>query len=115
MLTTAWMGTALMTDYGDIARLLRSRLAELTGRAEAVEDELRHPLDADSEEQATDLADDEALAGTDNVLRREIGEIRAALLRIEDGSYGTCASCGSAISARRLEVQPTATRCITCA
>lgn len=104
-----------MTDYDEIARGLRSRLKELTGRAEAVEDELRHPLDADSEEQATDLADDEALAGMDTVFRQEIAEIRDALLRIEKGTYGTCASCGAAISRRRLEVQPTAARCIACA
>lgn len=104
-----------MTDYSNVAAQLEARLAELTGRAEAIEDDLRHPLDADSSEQAADLADDEALAGVDEVLRREIREIREALLRIERGEYGACVSCGEGISPKRLEALPTAVRCINCA
>lgn len=104
-----------MTEYSDLAEILRKRLADLLERAEAVEDDLRHPLEADSSEQAIDLADDEALAGVDDVLRQEIGQIRAALLRIENGFYGTCSSCGKPIARARLEARPIATRCIECA
>ena len=88
---------------------------ELTGRAEAIEDDLRHPLEADSAEQAIDLADDEALASLDEVIRQEIVQVKAALLRIENGTYGTCAVCGDDIAADRLKALPTATRCIGCA
>ena len=104
-----------MTDNKQVEELLRSRLAELTGRAEAIEDDLRHPLDADSSEQAIDLADDEALTGIDNVIRQEIHEIREALLRIERDEYGVCVSCGDDINPERLKALPTATRCIKCA
>ena len=104
-----------MTDYQEVAEKLSSRLGELTGRAEAIEDELRSPLNADSSEQAVDLADDEAIAGVDEVIRKEISDINAALLRIESGSYGTCSVCGSSIGAKRLAALPTATRCINCA
>ena len=104
-----------MTDYQKVAERLATRLSELTSRAEAIEEELRSPLDADSSEQAVDLADDEALAGTDEVIRQEIFEIRAALSRIENGSYGTCSTCGSSIGQARLDALPTATRCINCA
>lgn len=104
-----------MTEYSDLAEILRKRLADLLERAEAVEDDLRHPLEADSSEQAIDLADDEALAGVDDVLRQEIGQIRAALLRIENGTYGTCSACGKPIARARLEARPIATRCIECA
>ena len=104
-----------MNPHDAIADKLRTRLEELEGRATEIEDDLRHPLDADSAEQAVDLADDEALAGIDDVLRREIAQIRAALLRIENGSYGSCTRCGEDISAARLEAQPTATLCIDCA
>lgn len=104
-----------MTDYSKVADLLQSRLTELSGRAEAIEDNLRQPLDADSSEQAVDLADDEALAGVDNVIRQEIHEIREALLRIERGEYGVCVSCGADINPERLKALPTATRCIKCA
>ncbi|QKG71216.1 TraR/DksA family transcriptional regulator [Erythrobacter mangrovi] len=104
-----------MTDYSDLAEILRKRMDDLLERAEAVEDDLRHPLEADSSEQAIDLADDEALAGVDDVLRQEIAQIRAALLRIDNGTYGTCASCGGPIGRARLEARPIATRCINCA
>lgn len=104
-----------MTATTAIEQTLKARLAELAGRAHAIEDDLRQPLDDDLPEQAIDLADDEALIGVDDVIRQEIAEIRAALLRIEHGTYGTCASCGERISAERLAAQPIATRCIACA
>ena len=104
-----------MTDQQALASLLKARLAELLGRAEDIEDDLRHPLEADSSEQAIDLADDEALIGVDQVLRHEIEDIRSALIRIENGTYGVCAVCGDAIAPARLEALPTATRCIKCA
>src|SRR5690606_26197207 len=81
------------------AERLRAKLEELESRAGEIEDDLRHPLDADSSEQAVNLADDETLAGVSEVLRGEIAGIRAALGRIEDGSYGFCARCGNEISA----------------
>ena len=104
-----------MSEFKDIADQLQTRLKDLLHRAEVIEDDLRHPLDADWEEQAVDLADDEALEGVDDVLRAEIQQIRLALLRIENGSYGTCAVCGNEIRRERLEARPIATRCINCA
>ena len=44
----------------------------------------------------------------------ELNNIEASLQRIEDGSYGECEECGNEIGYPRLEVQPTATRCIQC-
>ena len=104
-----------MTEYRDLQQRLQERLADLLERAEVIEDDLRHPLDADSSEQAVDLADDEALEGVDDVLRAEIVQIRRALGRIESGTYGTCATCGTTIARARLEARPIATRCIDCA
>lgn len=104
-----------MADHAALEDKLKERLRELIGRAEVIEDDLRHPLDADSSEQAIDLADDEALAGIDDVLRQEIREIREALLRIENDTYGVCSSCGEDIRPERLAVMPTATKCIKCA
>jgi len=43
-----------------------------------------------------------------------LGEIDAALKRIEEGSYGLCSSCGKAIPEERLEALPWATLCIDC-
>ena len=101
-------------SHTKIAAHLRARLKELDSRAAVIEDDLRHPLDANSTEQAIDLADDEALTGVDDVLRREIVEIKGALLRLKNGTYGICTSCGKPIDAARLQALPTAAHCITC-
>jgi DnaK suppressor protein len=45
---------------------------------------------------------------------QELRAIDAALRAIEDGSYGTCESCGLEIPAERLRAQPLALRCIVC-
>jgi DnaK suppressor protein len=37
-----------------------------------------------------------------------------ALLRIEHGTYGTCADCGSPIPEGRLDARPEAARCVKC-
>jgi len=104
-----------MSEFAELTEQLRSRLAQLIARAEVIEDDLRQPLDQDWEDQAIDLADDEALTGIDEVLRTEIQQIRLALLRIENGTYGTCAKCGKEIRLERLKARPIATRCIACA
>lgn len=37
-----------------------------------------------------------------------VADIDQALMRIEEGSYGVCASCGKLIDERRLDAMPTA-------
>jgi DnaK suppressor protein len=50
-----------------------------------------------------------------DVLSARVEAIDAALGRIVDGSYGTCASCGEAIPQERLEFRPHAVSCVGCA
>ena len=47
--------------------------------------------------------------------RRHRAEVDSALARVDDGSYGTCESCGRDIPAARLEARPFARRCVSCA
>ena len=44
----------------------------------------------------------------------ELRDIDAALQRMDKGEYGQCEQCGADIDYARLEVQPTATRCVAC-
>ncbi|MHA7154007.1 TraR/DksA family transcriptional regulator [Arthrobacter sp. TMN-50] len=44
--------------------------------------------------------------------RQRSAEIRAALQRLDGGSYGVCTSCGKAIAAGRLEARPWTPYCI---
>ncbi len=41
-------------------------------------------------------------------------KIDEALLRISDGSFGECETCGDGIELRRLEARPTTTYCVAC-
>lgn len=45
----------------------------------------------------------------------ELVRIKSALERIEQGSYGECLKCQELIAIARLENDPSATLCITCA
>ncbi len=104
-----------MTEYAEIAEALRARLAELTGNVAEIDSELRALLPADFEEQATDLENQDALRGIEELKLQEIRQIGAALKRIAEGGYGECAQCGGMIDPKRLRALPTATRCIACA
>jgi DnaK suppressor protein len=88
-------------------------------------DEHRGSLDEEVEEIAA--TNDSHLAETATAtLGREIdytlGEnsghvlaaIDAALKRIDDGTYGTCITCGDQIRYERLEASPWASLCIDC-
>ncbi len=46
--------------------------------------------------------------------REHLAAIDAALKRIEEGTFGTCARCGKPIAEARLEAMPYATKCIDC-
>jgi DnaK suppressor protein len=46
--------------------------------------------------------------------RDELDRVRAAIARIDDGTYGMCARCSADIPAARLEAVPAASLCIQC-
>jgi len=41
-------------------------------------------------------------------------EIEGALVRLRDGTYGTCLDCGMPVSRKRLEAIPWARYCVSC-
>jgi RNA polymerase-binding transcription factor DksA len=45
-------------------------------------------------------------------LEAEIGDLDAALRKVEEGTYGTCEICGNEITGERLEALPGARTCI---
>lgn len=104
-----------MNKHEDVAKALKIRLSELTSRVAEIDNELRKPLSADSEDQATDLENQDALGGIEYSGLQEIRQIKEALERIAKGTYGVCAQCGTDIDPKRLRALPNATRCISCA
>ena len=101
-----------MPDYAELEQDLKARLSDLKERVVEIEQDLHQPLDRDLEDQAVELADDDAQAGVEAVLEQEIVQVQAALDRIAQGTYGTCAVCGEEIGYDRLKARPVATRCI---
>lgn len=45
----------------------------------------------------------------------EIQQLKLALQRIKDDEFGYCEDCGEDIAQERLKINPTTTRCISCA
>jgi len=104
-----------MIDTAKLKSQFELRLIELGAAVERREADFSEPLDADFAEQANQLEDLEASEAMEVAHIQEGRQIRAALQRIADGSYGTCANCGATIAPARLQALPTATLCINCA
>jgi len=104
-----------MKELRDRETGLRVRLAELEARLHGIEEELDSHQSKDWEELATEREEDEVLEGMGQSGLAEIDVIRAALARIEDGSYGFCVKCGERISEERLDVLPATPFCRKCA
>jgi DnaK suppressor protein len=47
--------------------------------------------------------------------RMELHRVEVALRKLDEGTYGTCESCGNPIGRERLEAIPWAATCIDCA
>jgi DnaK suppressor protein len=97
--------------------LLKQREVQIIKNIEGVEDELHMLQDMDLNDDG-----DYAAANSDNLVetaigdqqRQELLEIRGALDRMKDGSYGTCDMCEEEIGIERLLVKPHAKYCIDC-
>lgn len=65
-----------------------------------------------------DVAAEDTRAAVDDIAlghaAEELGQVVAALRRLEDGTYGTCQDCGDAIDQRRLQALPATPFCTDC-
>jgi len=108
------MGTKLEhTNLGGFQQILEQQQVELVHVLRvrdgiAIEksadpmDEIQYATERDLAIHSADLES--------NLLR----DVRAALRRIRDGTFGTCVECEAAISPKRLAALPWAMRCIEC-
>ena len=95
----------------------RERLAALRGDHDAIVAASRDS-NADDEhdpEGATIAFERSQVGAVIGQAERQLAEVEAALARIEDGSYGTCAVCGRPVPPARLAARPTARTCVDCA
>ena len=81
----------------------------------SMEDETQEiPSDNHPGDVATITLDREIEYTLEENEERLIAEIDAALQRIEEGTFGLCATCGNPIGEERLEAVPYTTQCIEC-
>jgi RNA polymerase-binding protein DksA len=104
-----------MSDISKIKAELENKLRELTERAKEIDDDLSEAPDADWAENAIESENDEVLERVGGMALNEIEQIKTALRKIDDGTYGICDKCDEEIAPKRLEALPYATRCINCA
>ena len=105
-------------DIRDVRARLLKRREELQVRASRASADLRHesdPLSADFAEQVTQRESDDVLGAISESAQQELRLLQAALRRLEEGRYTTCAVCGEAIEEERLQAVPYTDRCRTCA
>lgn len=104
-----------MVDGNKFKPILEERLAVLVSKLTEIDDDLKeHGTEADFEERATEIAGDEVLEGLGVQGLKEAQQIKAALQRIEDGSFGYCVQCDEEIAEKRLELLPHTPLCTNC-
>ena len=106
------------SDVRQFKELLLKQKSELLSVAESANEAAR-PVELDQASVGR-LSRMDAIQGQqmaqEAVRRREARLVRidGALRRIERGDFGRCHVCGEEIDMRRLQIDPTATRCVAC-
>ncbi|PKA43309.1 TraR/DksA family transcriptional regulator (plasmid) [Rhizobium sullae] len=95
-------------------KILRGRLQDLNRRLHLVDSDLGRRKDADDEDRAVELENNDVLEGFGRAGQEEVRAIHAALQRLESGTFGICVECGAPISEARLEAVPFAVKCQSC-
>lgn len=101
---------SLLQREQQLLREIERAADEQEQHAEDTEDLPREP-DAN---QSRDSSDREVRHAEEMRDQQELRDVRAALQRVADGSYGECVDCGKDIALARLQVFPSAKRCIQC-
>lgn len=83
----------------------RRRIAGEEASTPEPRDEADESVRLDAQDEAWRLAESDA---------KELARIDAAILRMDDDTFGTCIECGEYIEEKRILVLPTAARCISC-
>jgi DnaK suppressor protein len=102
--------------------------ARLRQRADQLRAEIRSTLERSSDESHVRIAEMARDEGDDSFsdlivdlnlfdMDRDAQELRridGALIRLREGTFGSCVDCGQDIALARLNAEPTATRCVNC-
>ena len=94
-------------------QILESKLLELTNPA-GWRESIAVRASADPTDTTQQIAEREMASRGLSRKASLMRELRAALHRVDDGSYGLCIDCEEPIAPRRLAAVPWAARCLPC-
>jgi len=96
---------------------LREQQGELARAMDKAQKEIRAIADSgpgDVVDDSRDNASKEAVFASYSQSRTQLRKVELALDRISAGEFGVCAACDGAISLKRLQALPWASKCIEC-
>lgn len=102
----------LLTAERDRLVAVRASARRLQGDAVTAERAEAGDVDQGPADLATDLTEREVQQAIAGQNEDALTEIEDALARLDAGLYGVCVDCGRPIPDARLEVVPTASRCV---
>lgn len=109
-------GAEKKEDYDKARSILLARREEILEELQCLSgsQELMGQAFSDICDQAVASVEADIALGIAEQGGRELQGIDAALLRIEEGTYGVCEDCGKRIDMHRLRALPHALRCLPC-
>jgi len=104
----------------EVERVLEDRRRELEGELEVLTHVPRDPTATVSFGKRVGEGTAEAVerihtTSAARALAAMLGDVRRALAKLAEASYGTCDTCGRAIPPERLDAIPWAVLCVACA
>jgi DnaK suppressor protein len=111
-------------DRAVVAELLATEREETLSRIRSLSIDLEGIVDASLDANADDEHDPEGstiaferaqVTALLDGARASLDELDRALTRLAAGTYGTCATCGVAITPERLTARPATLTCVGCA
>ena len=105
---------ALQEERERVEKALASLRVELPGSPDEDVEAIAAASDNHLAETATATVGREIDYTLEGNSEEVLGQIDAALKRIDEGTYGTCSACGREIPSERLDACPWAALCIDC-
>ena len=104
-----------MTDLAEFKHALLQKEQDLLSDIKRLQEDARQAQQSEVQDEIDEVTSSEVRAATlqENTIEwQTLQQVRAALLRIDDGTYGKCIDCGRDILPARLKAVPWTPYCI---
>ena len=99
----------------------KNRLEQELGRIAKLETDsdnyktVYEDMGSHKDENATEVEGYVGNVAIEKTLEEQLKAVKNSLVKIKNGKYGICEECGGLIRKERLEINPSAKRCMKCA